>query len=191
MIGRILRFRGPVAMLSGGLASRASRSPSLLITRCSWSHTFCAFCCSPRSLLFTDGAIATPARIVGAGVALGFAGAVKIWAIAIVVAAVIVCGSRSKKEFSGLVVGVGLGFVVPCAVFLVAAPSNFVKEVIIAQLSRGTSGVLSLSLGQRLLEITGLSGIPALSATSAATRVRSRLALAHSLRWCSFWIGAD
>jgi hypothetical protein len=179
LVTRLLRSRGPVAMLTAGLALACfpiavAADHSLLL-----EPYLVLFLLLGVLLLFKDGSFASPPRVIAAGVALGFAGAIKIWAVAIVIAALLVCLPRSKKVAMRLVLGVALGFVLPSIAFFAAAPSRFVHDVVVAQLSRGTSGLDGLSILQRVSQISGVTGIPGVTPTTG-------LALAIALGFSAF-----
>jgi tetratricopeptide (TPR) repeat protein len=159
LIARVLRSRGQVAMVTGALTLACfplavAADHSLLL-----EPYLVFFCLLGIVLLFNEGSLASPRRIVAAGIAIGFAGAIKIWAIAIVIAALLVCMKRTK-DAGRLALGITLGFALPCAAFFVASPASFIHDVVVAQLSRGTSGIAGLSIALRLGDIFGLSGIP-------------------------------
>lgn len=166
LITRILRARGSVAMVTGGLALACfplavAADHSLLL-----EPYLVFFSLLGVKLLFDGDSLVTSPRIVAAGVALGFAGAIKIWAIAVVIAALLVCAPRAKGVAVRLVLGVAAGFALPCIPFFIAAPSNFVHDVVVAQLSRGTSGLDGLSVLQRVIDISGVTGITAITPTT-------------------------
>lgn len=116
-------------------------------------------------LLGTLGLLGRPAppsrwRLLAAGASLGFAGAVKIWAV-FPFAALLACEVlRSRRRAGWLVVGAGAGFGLPCLPFFVLAPSRFVHEVVLDQLRRGHLGYANVSLVSRLGQLTGVSGLP-------------------------------
>ncbi len=117
--------------------------------------------------LFRDGELASSRRVLWAGVAFGFAGSIKLWAVLPAAAALVCCVPAWRRGVRPLIIGLVLGFAVACAPFAAFAPRAFVHDVITSQISRGTSGRGALSLAQRMLEITGLSGIPRITATTA------------------------
>ncbi len=116
--------------------------------------------------LFSDGELASPRRVLWAGVAFGFAGSIKLWAVLPAAAALVCCVPAWRRGVRPLVIGLVLGAGVTCAPFAAFAPRAFVHDVITSQISRGTSGRGALSLAQRLVEITGLSGLPTINATT-------------------------
>jgi alpha-1,2-mannosyltransferase len=111
------------------------------------------------ALLTSKGTIVPGRRVLAAGVFLGFAGVVKIWAAFIVVAAVIVCARRARGALRTLVVGSAAGFALPCLPFFAAAPHSFLRDIIGDQFSRAVSGGASIGWSGRLSDFTGLNGI--------------------------------
>src|SRR5262249_57531565 len=86
-----------------------------------------------------DGLTASTRRLAWGGVALGFAGAVKVWAIAPVIVLAALCLPRLNRAavYAG---GVAAGFLIPVLPFVIAAPGRFVNDVVEAQLGRIGAG---------------------------------------------------
>ena len=86
-----LRANGRVAMLTAGLAL------AVFPLAVSADHTLTLdpylvlFCLLGTVIMFSGGELASPRRILLAGVLFGFAGAVKTWAFFPVIAAVFIC----------------------------------------------------------------------------------------------------
>lgn len=102
-------------------------------------------------------------RLVAAGALFGMAGAVKVWALFPFLALVGCELARSGRRSGWLVAGAAAGFGLPCLPFLVLAPSRFVHDVVLDQAGRGSHGYTAVSLGSRLVELSGLSGVPGLA----------------------------
>jgi len=100
-------------------------------------------------------------RLVVAGALFGLGGAVKLWAIFPFMALLACEGARSRWRAGWLVGGAALGFGAICLPFAALGPSRFVHQVILDQLGRDQSGLNAVSVGDRLMELTGLSGIRA------------------------------
>ncbi|WP_375482384.1 glycosyltransferase 87 family protein [uncultured Jatrophihabitans sp.] len=130
----VLRHRGPAAVTLGcavlavqGDAVAAAWTPLL--------EPWLVLCCLGAVALAFDGdALAGNRRLAGAGVLLGFACTIKIWAVApaLVLLVLVVLARRARAVVGGLL----LGGVVPLLPFLLAAPHDFVRQVVVAQLSR-------------------------------------------------------
>ena len=73
---------------------------------------------------------------------------------------------RWRRGLRPLLAGLVVGFGVPCLVFVAAAPHAFFHDVVVAQLHRGTSGLDALSIAQRLVMISGLTGLPGVNGTT-------------------------
>jgi hypothetical protein len=93
-------------------------------------------------------------RMAWGGVAFGFAGAVKVWAIfpVLVIAALCLPVPRRLVTYLG---GVAVGFLVPVLPFAATAPRTFINSVIVAQLVR--IDAVRTSAWARLSALTGLS----------------------------------
>ena len=124
------------------------------------------FCLLGVVAMFSAGRLASPRRVMLAGIAFGFAGSVRIWAIIPILVAVAVCVPLWRNALRPLALGAIVGFAVPCLPFFLAAPNAFLHDVIIDQLSRAAPGAGSLPATQRLLMMTGVSGLPGLHAAT-------------------------
>jgi hypothetical protein len=125
-------------------------------------------------IAFRRGRLASPQRLLWAGVAIGFAGAVKYWAALPALALLVVClvtpeGGGAGVAGNGAVarpgrglagrrawrfaVGVVVGFAVPVLPFAVTGPGLFVRSTLLDQAIRAGSSVPE---SLRLAHITGL-----------------------------------
>lgn len=109
-------------------------------------------------LAFRRGRLASPGRLLWAGVAIGFAGAVKYWAALPAVVLLAVCllsGERAVRARRACFYGLGVvaGFVVPVLPFFAFAPGTFVRSTLFDQASRAGS---SVPVSLRLAHLTGL-----------------------------------
>jgi hypothetical protein len=114
------------------------------------------FCLIAINLAFRRGHLDRPAMLGWAGVALGFAGVIKFWAVAPALVLLVLCiltktdrGRRVRSYILGLVVG----FVVPAAPFLVTAPVTFIRSTIFDQAAREGTPV---AFGVKMANLTGL-----------------------------------
>jgi alpha-1,2-mannosyltransferase len=112
---------------------------------------------------FRRGRLTSPRRLFWAGVAIGFAGAVKYWAVLPALALLAVClvtpasagaAGRRRKWTYGL--GVLAGFAVPVLPFAAAGPGLYLRSTLLDQASRAGSAVPA---SLRLAHITGLIDI--------------------------------
>jgi alpha-1,2-mannosyltransferase len=156
LVGNLVRYRGAVvtAVACGVLAvypPDITTAHTLLLEP--WMNLFCLIAIN---LAFRRGHLARPVMLGWAGVALGFAGAIKFWAAAPALVLLVLClvdqtdrGRRVRNYLIGLVVG----FVVPSAPFLVTAPVTFLRSTIFDQAAREGSAV---AFGVRMANLTGL-----------------------------------
>ena len=93
------------------------------------------FCLIGALALFDGDQLAQGRRLLWAGVAFGFGGAVEAWAIVPVVVAIGLFWPRLKRAWR-FCAGVAAGFLVPVLPFAILAPRQFYDGVIVAQLGR-------------------------------------------------------
>jgi Glycosyltransferase family 87 len=112
-------------------------------------------CCLAGAVAVFDGdRLASGRRLAWGGAALGFAGAVKVWAIIPVAVIALACLPRPRQA-ARFAAGVAAGFAVPALPFLILAPGRFADSVVVAQLTR--TGART-PLAFRLEYLTGLTG---------------------------------
>ena len=113
---------------------------------------------------FRRGRLSSPQRLFWAGVAIGFAGAVKYWAVLPAFALLVVClvtptpgrPSVRRRRTMGYALGVIAGFAVPVLPFAAAGPGLYLRSTLLDQASRAGSAVPA---SLRLAHITGLIDI--------------------------------
>jgi hypothetical protein len=162
LAAHVVRHRGPVTMLLAGTALAVfplavSADSTLLL-----EPYLVLFCLIGLSLMFADGQIASRRRLFFAGLALGFAVCIKVWAIVIVAAALIIVLRRWRTALGPLSLGAVLGFGVPALPFFLAAPHAFMHDVVAAQFSRVAAApgdYYQYSDPYRISEMLGLPGL--------------------------------
>jgi alpha-1,2-mannosyltransferase len=109
---------------------------------------------------FRDGQLARPGRLLWAGIAIGFAGAVKYWAAlpaAVLLAAPLIGAHPDRvRRVLRYLSGVTIGFLAPVLPFALSAPATFVRSTLTDQATRQGSYV---PLSMRLAHVTGLIDI--------------------------------
>ncbi len=120
-------------------------------------------------LVFGEDTDSSRTLLLG-GIAFGFAGAVKTWAV-LPAAAALLCLLPKRRRLRLVATGMALGFVLPCLPFFGAAPGAFVHDVIVAQLSRKHSVYGDLSVMERLLLISGLKNFAVLHASTGTVTI--------------------
>jgi alpha-1,2-mannosyltransferase len=116
-----------------------------------------AFCLAGAVAVFDrDRLTGSGRRLAWGGAALGFAGAVKVWAIipVAVIAAACLLGPGRVRRLARFAGGVAAGFLIPVLPFAVLAPGRFYDSVVVAQLVR--TGART-PLAFRLQYLTGLA----------------------------------
>ncbi|MCW2910714.1 MAG: hypothetical protein JWL68_5503 [Actinomycetia bacterium] len=123
------------------------------------------FCLAGLLAVFDGDRLAsTRRRLVWGGVAFGFAGAIKVWAILpVLVILVLILAARQPRRALAYAAGVVAGFAVPVLPFAALAPGTFYRSVIVAQLVRVDT--VRIPLGYRLHQMTGLTDFTGLTST--------------------------
>jgi alpha-1,2-mannosyltransferase len=156
LVGNLVRYRGAVvtAVTCGVLAvypPDITTAHTLLLEP--WMNLFCLIA---MNLAFRRGHLARPARLVWAGIALGFAGDIKFWAVVPAFVLLVICLMVTKdrvRRVRAYLIGLVIGFGVPAAPFLIATPLAFIRSTILDQAARTGSYVAD---GVRLANLTGL-----------------------------------
>jgi alpha-1,2-mannosyltransferase len=159
LAGNLVRYRGTVVTLvtCGVLAiypSDITTAHTLMLEP--WMNLFCLLA---MNAAFRRGHLARPGQLVWAGLALGFAGTIKFWAVApaaVLLGLCLVVRQDRIRRVRAYLLGLAAGFVIPVAPFLAAAPMAFLHSTITDQAARIGSGV---SIGIRLANLTGLIDI--------------------------------
>jgi alpha-1,2-mannosyltransferase len=159
LAGNLVRYRGAVVTLvtCGVLAvypGDITTAHTLMLEP--WMNLFCLL---GINAAFRRGHLARPGRLAWAGLALGFAGVIKFWAIAPAAVLLVLCllDQKDRARRTGAYVGgLAAGFVLPVLPFLASAPMTFLRSTITDQAARTGSAV---STGVRLANLTGLIDI--------------------------------
>lgn len=157
LLGRLLRHKGAPAVIVA-CAALAAFPATILASHTLMLEPYLVLFCLIGALAMFEGdeLSASRWRLVAGGLAFGFAGAVKVWAILPVVVIVVCCAPQLRRRVLAFAEGVVVGFVVPCAAFFAAAPARFFHQVIGVQLIRSSG--YRVPLGLRLQYLTGLDG---------------------------------
>ncbi len=115
------------------------------------------FCLIAVALAFDGDRLASNRRLIFAGIVLGFAGTVKLFAAAVAIAFFFVLVWKNRDKLRPFVIGALIGFLVPCLPFFLGAPSNFIRDVFTSQLGR--AAVVPAPFEVRLSGLTGLTDI--------------------------------
>jgi hypothetical protein len=159
LAGNLVRYRGTVvtAVTCGVLAvypADITTAHTLMLEP--WMNLFCLL---GMNAAFRRGHLARPGRLVWAGLALGFAGAIKFWAIApaaVLFAIILIDRQDRARRARFYLPALAAGFIIPVAPFLLSAPATFLRSTITDQAARTGSAV---SIGIRLANLTGLIDI--------------------------------
>jgi hypothetical protein len=159
LAGRLVRRRGAVAVFTAGTALAVFPFTAYVDASARVDPYLVAFCLIGLNLL--SHVRLTRRRVVLAGLALGFASTVKLWAGPVILAALLVLAWRRRPLVAPLAAGVVLGAAAPCLPFLVASPSNFLREVVVDQLTRTPPPHgATFPIVSRLLWIGGMPSLP-------------------------------
>jgi hypothetical protein len=136
-----------------------------------------AFCLAGAVAVFDGDRLAGGRRLVWGGVALGFAGAIKVWAI-IPVVVIVALSLPRVRETARFLAGVAAGFAVPVFPFAAASFGRFYSSVVVAQLVR--TGART-PMAFRLQYLTGLTSWNLGGAAFTAAAIVIVIALAGTL----------
>ncbi len=136
LAGLLVRHRGVLAvLLTGGII--AIYPPAAASARTVLLEPWLVLFCLAGALAVFDGDRLTSRtrRLAWGGVAFGFGGAIKVWAIVPVLVIVVLCLPQVRRAavFAG---GVAAGFLIPVLPFVIASPGRFYDDVVVAQLAR-------------------------------------------------------
>jgi len=109
-------------------------------------------CLAGAVAVFDGDQLAGGRRLAWGGAALGFAGAIKVWAI-IPVAVILVLSLPRPRQAARFLGGVAAGFGIPVLPFALAAPRGLYDGVIVAQLARSGARI---PFWFRIQQMTGL-----------------------------------
>jgi len=157
--GLLTRHRGLLAVtVTCGIL--AVYPDSLLAARTVLLEPWLVLGCLLGALAVFDGdRLAGGRRLLWGGLAFGFAGAVKVWAI-LPVLVIIALTARRPRDAARFAAGVAVGFLVAVLPFALLAPGTFYRGVILAQLVR--ADLARVPLGFRLQHMLGLTHAPQL-----------------------------
>ncbi len=160
LTGLLVRQRGllTVVLASGIVAVYpASVQAAHTVLLEPWLVLFCLL--GALAVFDGDRLAGSRKRLIWGGLAFGFAGAVKVWAI-LPVLVILVLAARQPRRALGFAAGVVAGFLIPVLPFAALAPRTFYDSVVLAQLVR--VDVVRVALSYRLHQITGLTDFPSL-----------------------------
>jgi uncharacterized membrane protein YiaA len=154
LAGLLVRRRGLLAVIiTCGIM--AVYPDAILAARTVLQEPWLVLACLAGLLaLFDDERLTTSGkRLAWGGVAFGFAGAIKLWAIFPIVVIAVMCAPSLRRAATYLG-GVVAGFAVPVLPFFAAAPSSFYRGVFLAQLVRQDD--VRTTLTTRLADLSGI-----------------------------------
>jgi Glycosyltransferase family 87 len=193
LVTRLIRPWGQGPALVSGMATAFLASAVTQFQGVKLEAYLVTFCLLALLAAFPDGRLGSSRRLVVAGLAMGFAGTIKIWAIvpAVVLLAVITRYRRSDSvRFTG---AMAAGFLVPLSPFIAHSPSAFWHDVVQTQLQRTNAGGYSLGVAARLHDyaVWGLAPLHFLAPLGAllfvvlaAVVYVVRRRVTTSLEWC-------
>ena len=163
LVSRLLRPCGRRAALLGGLAVALAPTATFEMTAVKLEPYCLALALAGAyAIMAAQGRDESGVRrsVTLAGIALGVAGAVKLWALLIFIALAVCVWRLGRPLLVRFVAWSALGFTVVAGPFFIASPSNFVNQVIVAQLTRTHNAQGTVTLFNRLGQLTGLRNTP-------------------------------
>ncbi len=160
LAGLLVRQRGLLAViLASGIVAvyPASVQAAHTVLLEPWLVLFCLL--GALAVFDGDRLSGSGKRLVWGGLAFGFAGAIKVWAI-LPVLVILVLAARQPRRALGFAAGVAAGFLAAVLPFAALAPRTFYDSVVLAQLVR--VDVVRVAMSYRLHQITGLTDFSSL-----------------------------
>lgn len=160
LAAQLLRHRGVAAALTAGLAVAAH--PTIV----SSTHSvmlepyLVLGCLLGAALLFDGDEVADERRVLWSGVVFGVAAAVKLWAVVVIAPTLVLLIVVARHKAPRYLTGTVLGFAIPVLPLALTAPVGFVRQVVLAQIGRGTNGVADFSVGDRFSMLWGFEFWP-------------------------------
>ena len=188
LTGLLVRHRGLLAVVIG-CGIMAVYPDAILAAETVLQEPWLVLACLAGLLAVFDGDRLTTSRkrLAWGGLALGFACAIKLWAIFPVAVIAVMCAPRLGRALSYLG-GVVAGFLVPVLPFFAIAPSSFFRGVVLAQLVRVDA--TRVPLVTRLADLSGIVAsqstvvaVPAVLAVLAAVLIVALVAGSHLGAW--------
>jgi alpha-1,2-mannosyltransferase len=155
LTGLLVRHRGLLAVVIG-CGVMAVYPDSILAAETVLQEPWLVLALLAGLLAVFDGDRLTTShkRLAWGGVALGFACAIKLWAVFPIAVIAVMCAPHLRRALSYLG-GVLAGFLVPVLPFFAIAPSSFFRGVVLAQLVRVDDA--RVPLATRLADLTGIA----------------------------------
>ena len=174
LLARLLRHRGSVVAGAAALGLAVFPLAPLATKTVLIEPYLVLLCLIGCTLLFHGDSLVGGRRLFWAGVVFGLAATVKLWAAFPILAVLACCLPNWRERLRRVVPGLVAGFAVPVLPFLVAAPRDFIRQVLVVQLQRAPAWG-SLSVGQRFVFIAGLRPY---SGVSSGVRIAVTLVIA-------------
>jgi len=159
LAGLLVRHRGTLAaLIATGIvaiyADSVASSHTLLVEP--WVVLFCLI--GAVAVFDGDSFTASRRRLIGGGLAFGFAGLIEAWAIVPVLILLLLMIRNWRRTLTWLA-GVAAGFLIPVAPFAALAPRKFFHGVITAQIG-GREGAIRVPLYFRIRHMAGFANYP-------------------------------
>lgn len=168
LVGLLARRRGPLAMLLGGMALAVwPLAPDALRTLMV-EPIVVLLVLTGAMLLFPDQKSATPKQVFWAGALFGIALSLRLLAILPILAALVVVIWLMRQSLKRFVVGLVTSLAITVLPFFLLAPSQFIQQVFVTQLSRPTSNAATTSAGSRIAMVLGISTSPSSTQSTVA-----------------------
>lgn len=178
MVARLLRSRGQLASLVGGcflaLYSDGAASDTVVMLE----PFLVAFTLASLLVLTSDGAVVSGRRVTWAGVLMGIAGVIKIWAVFPFAVVTLALLWRHRSDARRFALGAGAVATVVCLPFVVAAPRAFFTDVIQSQLQRTNGDAPSTGWAYRMNDMLHMAFRPFVTIPGSGVVAAVLLALA-------------
>lgn len=188
LVGLLLRHRGPWAMAVGGFALALWPLTSFVSTTLMIEPYVGFFLLAGCLAVFRGDDVVTGRRLRLGGALLGMALALKVVAVVPIAVLVGVCIWKVRGKAIAFVEGMALTFAVAVLPFVMLAPFDAFRDVVVTQMQREAATPWVISTEARLETIFGLTSSPArgdegILAVTLFVAVLSVAAITSVLRW--------
>ncbi len=165
LVGLLVRHRGPLAtLLACGIL--AVYPDGIFAAHTLMLEPWLNLCCLLGALaMFNGDRWASDRSVLLGGVFFGFAATIKLWAFVPAMIAGALCLPRPRRA-AAFACGLAAAIAATVLPFAIAAPGGFLRDVIVSQFMRATTGPRMVL--PRLANLSGLSGV---SGTISAGRL--------------------
>jgi hypothetical protein len=160
LVASLVRHRGRIAMLVAGVGMALLPVSALVSTSVKLEPYCVCFILLGALAAYpgenSEGRLSNRALIVS-GLLFGVAATIKLWAVFPFLALVLCLAPRLRRRIVTLVTAAAGAVLVLTLPFFVAAPRNFISQVLVEQVARRANGTDTMGIVTRLINMTGFA----------------------------------